>query len=238
MSKHIFKFKQFTIRQEKAGMKVGTDGVLLGAWADCRDAFTILDIGTGTGLIALMLAQRTDGMIDGIEIDTDAFDEACYNVEASDWQQRITLFNTPLQEYARICSKKYDIIVSNPPFFTNSLKTPDAQRTMARHNDSLAPFELFEGVKKLIAPKGSLFIIIPAANYDEFNHLATKHGFTCRKKLWVKPTPDIQPKRVLLEYYHGDCENIEEESLVVEQNGRHQYSDEYKALTKDYYLAF
>lgn len=238
MGKQNFNFKQFSIKQDKSAMKVGTDGVLLGAWADCKDAFTLLDIGTGTGLIALMLAQRTQGMIDGIEINQNAFDEACYNVEASDWQQRITLFNMPLQEYARICSKKYDVIVSNPPFFTNALKTPDAQRSMARHTDSLAPVELFEGVKQLIAPRGSLFIVIPCSSHDEFMGLAQKHGLTCRKKLWVKPTPNIQPKRVLLEFYHGQTANCIEDTLVVEQHGRHQYSEEYKALTKDYYLAF
>lgn len=237
MANSYFKFKQFTINQEISAMKVGTDGVLLGAWADCNRAKTILDIGTGTGLIALMLAQRCNALINAVEIDANAATEALSNFSNSKWNHRLNIFNDPFQTFALNHTSQYDLIVSNPPYFTQSQKAKNAQRTMARHNDKLSVAELFTGAHKLLSNQGLLCFIIPTDNYEEYISQALKNNLFCSKKLWIKPTPTIQEKRVLLEFSRIKSE-CEEQTLVIEQYGRHKYSEEYKHLTKDFYLAF
>ncbi len=218
-------------------MKVGTDGVLLGAWANCRHAKNILDIGTGTGLIALMAAQKSEAEIDAVEIDKDAAEDAKLNIQNSPWGNRITLFNTAFQEFAQNSRQKYDLIITNPPYFTHSKKPQQIGRTYARHNDSLSAADLFKGVELLLAENGELNIIIPADDYLRYIEAANDINLHCTKKLWVKPTPKIPPKRILLAF-NKTKRSCSENTIVIESNGRHQYSSEYKALTKDFYLAF
>jgi tRNA1Val (adenine37-N6)-methyltransferase len=237
MANSYFKFKQFTIDQEISAMKVGTDGVLLGAWADCNQAKTILDIGTGTGLIALMLAQRSNALIDAVEINTPAAKEARSNFNNSKWYKRLNIFNDTFQHFALTQTAQYDLIVSNPPYFTQSKKAQNAERTLARHNDELSIVDLLTGANNLLSQQGLLCFIIPADNYEEYLSQALLNKLFCSKKLWIKPTPEIQEKRVLLEFSHLKSE-CEEQTLIIEQYGRHKYSEEYKHLTKDFYLAF
>ncbi|MBI9065821.1 MAG: methyltransferase [Salinivirgaceae bacterium] len=237
MANSYFKFKQFSITQENSAMKVGTDGVLLGAAVNCTKTFNILDIGTGTGLIAIMLAQRCNANIDAIEIDTEAYTEALLNVSNCKWTDRISIHHSSFQEFAKKTKPRYDLIISNPPFFSNSLNTPKESRTLARHNDSLTANDLFKGVKKLLSENGSFWIIIPTLSFEEYKNEASLFDFFCNNILWVKPTPEKAPKRVIAEFSKNNCKLIEKE-LIVESGGRHIYSEEYKALTKDFYLKF
>lgn len=235
MPKHYFKFKQFSIYQKHAAMKVGTDGVLLGAWANAENARHILDIGTGTGLITLMLAQRSNALIDAVEVDENAVIDAKNNFEQSNWKKRIRLHFLPIQSFES--KVRYDLIVSNPPYFSKSQKAGNISRTTARHNDTLNANDLLQISAKLLSPKGKINIIIPTELCDTYKESAQNMELFCNKLLWIKPTPTKNPKRVLMEFSFQN-QVTKETFLIVEDKGRHQYSDSYKELTNDFYLAF
>lgn len=237
MANNYFKFKQFTIIQDKAAMKVGTDGVLLGAWVNCIDIKKALDIGTGTGLIALMIAQRSNADIDAIDIEENACTEAKTNIAASSWSNRINIFHNSIQEFSKLINKKYDLIVSNPPFFDNSLKAGYNERSTARHTDTLSTSELFNSVKKMLNHNGRFAVVIPSDKIQQYFSKAENENLNCNKLLWIKPTPAKQAKRVLLEFSFNQSK-LNESELIVEKYGRHKYSEEYKELTKDFYLKF
>ena len=235
MPNQHFQFKQFTIHQDQCAMKVGTDGVLLGAWVDCQFAQRILDIGTGTGLLALMLAQRSEANIDGIDIDEPAVLQAKENIQNSKWANRIHISHSSFQDFHKKQTVCYDLIVSNPPYFENSLKSPSEERTTARHTDSLNPIEILIGSKKLLTTDGRLCIILPLDEGLQFIAKAEEYGFYCQQKTAVIPRIGAAVKRLLL------CFGLEktvcqESELVIETDKRHSYSDEYKKLTEDYYL--
>lgn len=237
MKHSSFQFKQFSIVQQKSAMKVGTDGVLLGALAKGEQANYVLDIGTGTGVIAIMIAQRFSGIIDAVEIDLDAANEAMENAKNCPWNNRIHIIHTSFQEYSKICKKKYALIVSNPPYFKNSLKSSDLTKNKARHNDSLPISSLFKGVSCLLSPEGIFQLIIPAEHTTEYIEAALTYRLFCYKIVWIKPTPEKNPKRAVLAF--SIFQNKRNEfSLVIEQGGRHQYSEEYQRLTNGFYLAF
>ena len=237
----MFKFKQFTIHQDRTAMKIGTDGVLLGAWAPIAPtAQRILDIGTGTGLIALMLAQRYPSLnITAIDIDKSSIEQATENIKNSPFAQYITTHHTSLQSYNP--EEKYDAIVCNPPYFVASLKCPDAQRTQARHTDSLSFDDLLQHSARLLNDGGSLSVILPITEGNQLIELAPKYGFTLTHLTEVHPTPTAPPKRLLLQFImHNYQLNhssflISHSSLTIEI-ARHQYTPEYIALTHDFYL--
>jgi tRNA1Val (adenine37-N6)-methyltransferase len=235
MPNTYFKFKQFTIHQEKCAMKVGTDGVLLGAWAGCENANQVLDIGTGTGLIALMIAQRSQATIDAIEIDENACLQAQENFQRSPWSRRITLLHKSFQEYAEETNKKYDLIVSNPPYFQNSLHAADEQRTKARHNRELELSDILEGTSKLLTNDGKLSIILPYIEGVMFIANASDKGLYCVRQTNVLPTPKASVKRLLLEF-QKQKKTLVDQDLVIELDKRHEYSEKYIELTKDFYL--
>lgn len=235
MPNTYFKFKQFTIHQDKCAMKVGTDGVLLGAWAKCDEATTVLDIGTGTGLIALMLAQRSNAIIDAIEIDTDACLQAKENFKNSSWNNRISLINQSFQDYANETGKKYDLIVSNPPYFQNSLHAPGEQRSTARHNKELELNDILSGASKLLADKGTLSIILPYIEGVLFITHAADEGLYCVRQTNVLPKPKAATKRLLLEFQKTKKTFVDQD-LIIESGNRHEYSENYKELTRDFYL--
>lgn len=238
MANHYFQFKQFTITQHKAAMKVGTDGVLLGAWANCEHSKRALDIGTGTGLIALMLAQRNTTLkIDAIEIDSDAIEDAHSNFDQSLWKDRIFLHPVSLQVFVQKNSTSYDLIVANPPFFNNSLKPDGTSRSIARHSDTLPSDVLFSAVKKLLKPQGIFCVIIPTDVFQTYQQQAFQNGLYSSKLLWIKTTPNKIPKRILIEFTFTAGSPIES-SIIIEDKGRHQYADDYKNLTRDFYLHF
>lgn len=231
-----FQFKQFTIHQEKTAMKVGTDGVLLGAWAKVNsDAFNILDIGAGTGLIALMMAQRSNAeVIDAVELNNDAYEQTVENFELSEWGDRLFCYHASLQEFADEIEDKYDVIISNPPFYTSTYKELSNERAMARHTESLNYKELLEGVLKLLSKQGSCAFIIPFQEEENFIAIANELGLFPNRITRVKGTKNTPIKRSLLQ-----CSFIQAEPKVNEliiEIKRHQYTQDYMDLVKDYYL--
>ncbi|MGM0408374.1 MAG: tRNA1(Val) (adenine(37)-N6)-methyltransferase [Bacteroidota bacterium] len=237
MPNDYFKFKQFTIFQDKCAMKVGTDGVLLGAWANVENADRMLDIGTGTGLIALMLAQRSNAIIDAIELDQNACIQAQENVSHSPWIDRINIIHQSFQDFSNVTEAKYNLIVCNPPYFQNSLTAPDENRTKARHNTELQLADIIDGTQKCLSESGTLSLILPYVEGSLFIAKAAEQGLYCVRQTNVLPKPGQKPKRLLLEFQRIKKSFIEEH-LVIELNKRHQYSDDYKNLTRDFYLAF
>ncbi|HOU02323.1 MAG TPA: methyltransferase [Bacteroidales bacterium] len=236
MSNSYFSFKQFTIRQDRCAFKVGTDGVLLGASADTGGAQKILDIGTGTGLIALMLAQRCQAEITAIEPDKDSFGQACENVRNSKWQKRINIHNSSLQDF-NPGNLKYDLIVSNPPYFRDSLKNPDPAKAASRHNINLSENELLKGVSRLLEDTGKLQVIMPYAEGNIFIAEASDFGLFCIKIIKIKSLPTSDIRRLILTFSRTRQEAVKQ-FLTIEHGRRHEFTDEYKNLTKDFYLKF
>ena len=216
-------------------MKVGTDGVLLGAWAKVENAKTILDVGTGTGLIALMLAQRSGALITGIDIDKNAIAQATENVKISPWPKRISLVEGSFQNYSENCKQLFDLIISNPPYFQNSLLSPVENRTVARHTSSLTHQEFIDNAIHCLSSTGRICVILPVNEGLQCAEYALQSGLYCAKKISVIPKPNAQPKRLLLEFSFQKTVTFESE-LVIESEIRHQYSADFTALVKDFYL--
>lgn len=235
MSNPYFSFKQFTIYHDLCAMKVGIDGVLLGAWADVESADNILDIGTGTGLIALMLAQRSKSTIAAIDIEHSAILQAKTNVGNSPWSDRVNLQEISLQEFARTSNLSFDLIVSNPPYFVNSLKTPIESRTAARHADLLTHAELIDDSMKLLSETGRVCLILPFKEGLQCIEYSKTKGLYCTKKVTVYPKPNIPAKRLLIEFSRIQSEKLETE-LTIESEHRHHYSPEFSLLAQDFYL--
>lgn len=214
-------------------MKVGTDGVLLGAWAGIEKVKKILDIGTGTGLIALMLAQRSNAIIDAIEIDKDAAEQAKENVFGSPWNDRITIQNVSLQEY--FPDTRYDLIISNPPYFSDLPNRNETLRELARQNSTLSVIDLIDGACRLMEKTGMFALIYPYESFDNVLENATIRGLTPHRIMQVVPTPGNSIKRILAEFSYG-MHDTQTDKLIIEEKGRHQYSEKYKKLTGDFYL--
>ncbi len=231
-----FKFKQFQIEQDRCAMKVGTDGVLLGAWVSIdNNPDSILDIGAGTGLIALMIAQRsTAETIDALEIDEDAYEQCVSNFDSSDWADRLFCYHAGLDEFVDEWEDPYDLIVSNPPFYSEEVSSGDESRDKARQNQSLPFDELLEGVSKLMAPKGSFATIIPFKEEETFLKLANSFKLYPQRITRVKGTPTSEIKRSLIQFGFEEVE-LETSELTIEI-GRHEYTEDYISLTKDFYL--
>jgi len=237
MSNNYFRFKQFAIRQEGATFRVTTDSVLLGAWARIEDAGTILDIGTGTGLLALMAAQRTAAQIVAIEPDYGSFVQAGFNFTASPWVERITLMNLAVQDFYPESGTGFDAIITNPPYFIGSLLNPDKSKARTRHTLTLSQSDLLEASARLLNPGGSLHLVLPVTEAGRFLALSVTFGLFCNRRMLVKHTPAQPPSRLLMTLGQEAVSCIDEE-LVIEKGGRHVYSDEYVSLTKDFYLKF
>lgn len=233
-----FAFKQFTIHQDRCAMKVGTDAVLLGAWIVPNGSKTILDIGTGTGIIAMMLAQKTEAHIDAIDIDVDAVNQAAQNISESKFADKIHVSRNSFQDYVKSTAKTFHLIVSNPPYFEQCLKSSDEQRSQARHAYSLPFEELIDGVSKILDPKGKFCLILPKPEAERFRLLAEKKGLYLSKLLRVKSRADKDTdKRHLMQFEFIPTE-FSEKTLVIEKGERHDYTEEYKEFTRDYYLNF
>jgi tRNA1Val (adenine37-N6)-methyltransferase len=234
-----FKFKDFSVHQDKTAMKIGTDAVLLGAWCSLGEyPDAILDIGSGTGVISLMLAQRSDAMtIDAVEIDAGAYEQTVENFELSDWGDRLFCYNASFVEFAEEMAEdeeQYDIIVSNPPFYTDNFETENEARNKARFTSSLSFDGLLKGVSKILSPTGIFSVIIPFKEEENFVSLATTCKLSLNKVCHVKGNENTEIKRSLLAFSF-EQKNIEKKVLVIEKE-RHQYTDAYINLTKDFYL--
>ena len=233
MSNSYFQFKQFTIEQSDCAMKVGTDGCLLGGWFNCRNSERILDIGCGTGLISIMAAQRCNAHITGVEIDNKAALQARINADNSPWGERIEIINGDLLEYTT--ENRFDTIVSNPPYFVNSLKCDDNSRTLARHSDSLDCNAFFRKCTELLNDNGSVSIVIPCDIMNEWKSAAAEQNLYPTRITFIKTTPKKAPKRVLIEFGFNSAESAEEKILILETSPG-EYSDDAKAILSDFYL--
>lgn len=232
-----FQFKQFKIEQSRCAMKVGTDGVLLGAWTPIENnPNSILDIGTGTGLIALMLAQRSFAeQIDALEIDEEAYEQSVDNFENSPWSDRLFCFHAGLDEFVEEPEDEYDLIVSNPPFYSEDYYSNNEQRDLARFSDAM-PFEdLIEATALFLSEKGIFAVIIPFKEEEKFMALANECELYPIKITRVKGTPTTEIKRSLLAFSRTKSDNFLVDELIIE-TARHQYTAEYIKLTKDFYL--
>ncbi|UYW01301.1 methyltransferase [Flavobacterium agricola] len=236
----MFQFKQFSIQQQRTAMKVGTDGVLLGAWVPLiNNPYTVLDIGAGTGVISLMVAQRApEAQIDAVEIDEAAYEECVDNFENSPWKDRVFCYHADLEEFADEFyeeeEEEYDLIVSNPPFYSENYSSGDAQRDQARFQEAM-PFDLLiESAQALLSDNGILAVVIPHKEEENFIALCASVNLFPLKITRVKGTPTAEIKRSLLAFTRIDQQPLVDE-LVIELE-RHVYTDAYKALTHEFYL--
>ena len=213
-----FTFKQFHIEQDQCAMKVGTDGVLLGSWANGGEH--ILDIGTGTGLLALMMAQRFEkSLIDAIEIEENAYQQAVQNVAKSVFKSKINIIHSSLQNFAKSNINQYDSIICNPPYFVNSLKNNKKSKTIARHNDTLPFNELISLAYKLLKTEGTLSLVLPVNIFPLIETEAVIYGFFLNRKISIKTTEKKQPKRVLVEYKKEPTQIETSTEYLLNQNG-------------------
>ncbi len=234
---NYFQFKQFKITQEKAAMKVGTDGVLLGAWTDVANVKSALDVGAGTGVIALILAQRSQAIIEAVEIEEHAAEEAAGNFRNSPWAKRLKLYPGSFQEFVAKTTAKYDLVISNPPFFVNDQRSKNSKLAIARHSDLLSPDELAAGAKKLLSENGRLSVILPVPNAIKFISLAEKQGLFLQRLTEVKPKKNKIAHRYLMEFGRFKRE-FERNSLIIHLDDDSDFREEYKKLTCDFYLKF
>lgn len=235
----MFQFKQFTVQQDRCAMKVGTDGVLLGAWTPIfHKPFNILDIGAGTGLIALMLAQRSDAQqIDAVEIDEEAYEQCVENFEQSPWNDRLFCYHASIDEFTEEFfedEEEYDLIVSNPPFYSENYSSGYEKRDQARLQEALPFDELIESAQALLSEKGIFAVIIPHKEEENFIDLAESVGLFPLKITRVKGNTVSEIKRSLIAFSRFKQELIID-ALTIETT-RHNYTQEYINLTKDFYL--
>ena len=232
-AKNIFKFKQFDVLQEQSGMKIGTDGVLLGAWADLHNAKHILDIGTGTGLIALMCAQRHQtALITAVEIEEKAAVEATYNFTKSPWSNRLKIVKTDFKQF--MSNNKFDIIISNPPFFDENVLSSKYQRNLARNAEHLPLQTLLAKAKEMLTIDGTINLILPVSKLKILEKNLKNEQLYLQKICYVKGRKEMPVKRILVQIGKKNMP-IEKSELTIEID-RHLYTDKYKALTREFYL--
>jgi tRNA1Val (adenine37-N6)-methyltransferase len=241
-----FQFKQFRIHQDKCAMKVSTDACIQGAWAAmefaaiCKHGANVLDIGTGTGLLTLMLAQALpDAHFDAIEINESAYEQAVSNFEASDWNERLNAFQASLSSFAGLSENKakYDFIICNPPFFLNHLESQLKARNDARHSQSLSKQELAKAVWGLLKNDGVFCVMFPETEWDNWLKSMNENDLRVYKQLMVRPSPTSKPNRVIGLISKEEKEMLTEKDLTI-YNADKNYTGDMKALLKDYYLAF
>lgn len=233
----MFQFKEFSVKQDKCAMKIGTDAVLLAAWTPVENnPKTVLDIGAGTGVLALMLAQRTDAFqIDAVEIDEEAYEQCVENFEQSPWGDRLFCYHAALDELVEEPEDEYDLIISNPPFYSEDFKTGSTPRDLARFQDALPFEELIEAVALLLSENGIFSVIIPYKEEDYFIELCAKHELYPIKGTRVRGSENTPLVRSMLAFKRYELSALTADELVIEHS-RHNYTDEYKNLTQDFYL--
>jgi len=237
MPNPYFQFKKFTVWHDKCAMKVGTDGVLLGIWATVFDeskTLSVIDVGTGTGLIAMIIAQRDgNAIIDAIDIDENACKQATVNIEKSPFKDRINVIHKSFVDYST--DKKYDLIISNPPFFKNSLKCPDQKRSMARHNDSLPLKHLIEQSMTMLSENGRIALILPVQQSEELDFIIATHRLFTVRRTDIVSVEGLKPKRFLIEISTKNITKEATDTLTLETKDRKR-TQQYSELTKEFYL--
>lgn len=231
-----FRFKQFLIHQDRCAMKVGTDGILLGAWANTAHAGKVLDIGAGSGLIAIMIAQRTqDTLIHGVEIDEIASEQARENMQQSPWSDRLQIFRTSIQAFAKESDQQYDLIVSNPPFFTGGTFSTDQQKAFVRHTVKLSHSDLLGAVRTLLHKNGKFSVILPYLEGLRFVEVAATYHLYCSHMTEVRPKAGKNIERLLLQFEMEQQPMIQDE-LIIQNEKNNDYTEAFVNLTKDYYM--
>lgn len=237
MPNDYFKFKQFTIHQDKCAMKVCTDACMLGAWTaskmDGSGINNILDIGCGTGLLSLMLSQKINASIDAVEIDPDAAKQAGENISASPWASNIRVIPASLQEFMPL--KKYDLIICNPPFYENDLRSVHENKNFARHDTGLKLDMLAFYVKSLLNDEGRFVLLLPIRRTVQFEKIAEEHGLFPKEKLLVRQSPRHDPFRSIIMFGKKETGNATTNEMTIHTDER-QYTDDFELLLKDYYL--
>lgn len=236
MSNNYFRFKQFTVHQELCAMKVCTDACLFGAWLSAKPFFPstkhIMDIGAGTGLLSLIMAQKTIAMIDAVEMEESAAQQAKENFEVSPWKGQLTLIFNDIKEL--VIAPKYDLVISNPPFYTNDLKSDNNKKNLALHSEALNLNELLQTSLKALANEGRLALLLPAHRADEFEKMALTNGLYLEEKAGVKQTEKHSWFRVLLLFSSIPSDTIYTEIII--KDAYNNYTKEFSELLKDYYL--
>ena len=239
MRNHLFRFKKFSLSDEKSLMKIGTDSVLLSAW--CTDNIRqnepgeILDIGTGCGVIAIMLAIETNAEIDGVEIDTESSEQAINNILLNKLADRIKIINLSFSEFLKTSDKKYDLIITNPPYFKDSLRSKNINKNTWRHSDTLNYENILSGFKKLLSKEGALFLILPYNELENFTQTAYYQQLYLNNSLKIISKIDKPANRILLKLSQNKELNIKKETLTIRERDN-SFTDEYKLLVKDYYI--
>lgn len=234
-----FRFKQFTIEQDRCAMKVGTDGVLLGAWADVARAERILDVGTGTGVIAIQMAQRTDDgvQIDAVEIDEDSYEQALENVDRCVWSERVSIHRGSIQDFAkRTRSTTYDLIVCNPPFFSGGVLSDNHSRNVVRHTVKLPHGDLLMAVKKLLSRDGRFCVILPRMEGLRFREMSAQYGLHCTRTTEVRSRSEKPVERLLLQFERTERDEQRDQVVIQKSDVRNDWTDDYLALTGEFYL--
>lgn len=231
-----FQFKSFEIHQDSCAMKIGTDGILLGAWAKADGAKTVLDIGSGTGVIAIMMAQRNAvATIHAVEIEEAAAQQAQFNMNACPWKDRLSVFKTSIQDYAKSTSDRYDLVVSNPPFFSGGTFSADQNRKNVRHTVKLPNGDLLSAARQLMSPDGRFCVILPYLEGLQFVDMAKRYHLFCTKMVEVKSKVDKSVERLLIQFEKQDKPQ-EIDQLVIQHDARNDYTQAYIDLTGDFYL--
>lgn len=235
--KNSFKFKQFEVAQDNTAMKVNSDGVLLGAWARTEDASSVLDIGTGTGVIALMCAQKNnDARIVGIEIDEDSCVQAAANFEQSPWSTNLSLVSDPIQKYGKESGEKFDHIISNPPFFSGGTLSENQPKNIVRHTVKLSHGDLLLAIRRLLSPEGRVSIILPVIEGLRFIEIVERYRFYITRKTLMRPRAGKPAERILFEFTQAKSKGCDENEIVMYEDGTKEYTAEYKEMTGDFYL--
>jgi len=230
-----FKFKQFTVWHDRCAMKVGTDSVLLGAWVSNVTGSKVLDIGAGTGLLSLMMAQRGAAWVEGIEINALATWQARENVLNCQWNNRISIVHSSVQSFAESASGKYQLIVSNPPFFHESYHPADAHRAQARHSHLLSMEDLMRCASALLTPDGHFCLVLPAEQLQQTTDIALYNHLHLHRTLLIHPRPEKDPNRVLMDF-GANKKTPECRHLSIRQSRCNTYHDTYLSLTRNFYL--
>ncbi len=229
-----FHFKHFSLYHDRSTMKVGTDAVLLGAWVEVKPTDWVLDVGTGCGILPLMLAQRGIAKVHAVDLDEPSALEAAENFQASQWSRQLFAFHADVRKFTMQCT--YDLIISNPPFFVNSFKCDEDRRNQARHTDSSLTFsELIAVVRRLLKPDGRFVVVLPYRESQEFIPLATEAHLFVHRCENIIPVEGKSPNRVNMEYRYGKPETVQTEDLVIRTDDG-VFTDDYNRVVSDFYL--
>jgi tRNA1Val (adenine37-N6)-methyltransferase len=229
-----FRFRQFEIEDDHSSMRVGTDAMLLGSWIDPGRSRRILDIGTGCGVLALMMAQKSEAEIIGIDIDEDSAGQASENFLASPWKEKLTACNCSFQDYVARELPGFELVLTNPPYFTKSLQSPVGKRNRARHDNHLTKQELLEGVSRVLSLTGKFCLILPAELADPFITDAVKSNLYLNKRLMIIPKPGKDPTRIVMEFSFFHISEIQTDRIII-RNSDGTYTEDYRSFTDEFH---